>query len=304
MFSFCRMFVVLCVLCFLAASTKAQDCTCTECKLCVKPNRQVWSIDERGCPVCSCERNVCPVIKCPSSCRYGVQNFADLQSGCGKCRCRRKPSCPLLRCPKCPNGLQYFTGSNGCRQCRCRKTLCPLTKCPRTCVNGVEYYNNSRGCRTCRCAEKPQEQCPVYQCPRLCPNGVEHYPDGRVCKQCRCKPVKTTASPGTGCVRDGNTYQVGETFKMDCNTCWCGPSGRLACTKVYCRPTTTPEPVTPVESPVKVCHVGGKTYQVGENFKVDCNTCSCRPSGFSVCTRIDCGSFGTPEVAGPVANDP
>ncbi|XP_070201504.1 cysteine-rich motor neuron 1 protein-like isoform X9 [Littorina saxatilis] len=230
MFSFCRMFVVLCVLCFLAASTKAQDCTCTECKLCVKPNRQVWSIDERGCPVCSCERNVCPVIKCPSSCRYGVQNFADLQSGCGKCRCR--------------------------------KTLCPLTKCPRTCVNGVEYYNNSRGCRTCR-----------------------------------CEPVKTTASPGTGCVRDGNTYQVGETFKMDCNTCWCGPSGRLACTKVYCRPTTTPEPVTPVESPVKVCHVGGKTYQVGENFKVDCNTCSCRPSGFSVCTRIDCGSFGTP---GPV----
>ena len=39
------------------------------------------------------------------------------------------------------------------------------------------------------------------------------------------------------------------------------------------------------------CSVGGKTYQIGESFKLDCNTCTCTPDGV-VCTEMACLADG------------
>lgn len=44
----------------------------------------------------------------------------------------------------------------------------------------------------------------------------------------------TTPDAGAqGCVANGRTYAIGETFKIDCNTCTCTASG-LACTEMAC----------------------------------------------------------------------
>jgi hypothetical protein len=42
---------------------------------------------------------------------------------------------------------------------------------------------------------------------------------------------------GGGCVYNGKTYQVGETFKQDCNTCTCFGMNGVACTLIACPDT-------------------------------------------------------------------
>jgi hypothetical protein len=45
----------------------------------------------------------------------------------------------------------------------------------------------------------------------------------------------TTPDAGPqGCVVNGHTYAIGETFKADCNTCTCTASGGVACTTMAC----------------------------------------------------------------------
>lgn len=36
------------------------------------------------------------------------------------------------------------------------------------------------------------------------------------------------------CLYDGETYEAGESFKVDCNTCVCGDNGLLRCTLMAC----------------------------------------------------------------------
>ncbi len=58
------------------------------------------------------------------------------------------------------------------------------------------------------------------------------------------------------------------------------PDGKVVCTKKRC-----PKP--------KVgCAHGGKVYNQGETFMIDCNTCICRLDGNMVCTQIECEHDG------------
>jgi hypothetical protein len=126
------------------------------------------------------------------------------------------------------------------------------------------------------------------------------------------------------------TYKVGESFKQDCNTCTCTATG-VTCTMKFCAGTggsaaggtsgtggqqgtggsatggaggmggTTT--LSDAGSP-PTCAVGDKTYQLGESFKQDCNTCTCTASGVA-CTLMACipapdgGADGLALDAGP-----
>jgi len=73
------------------------------------------------------------------------------------------------------------------------------------------------------------------------------------------------------------THKIGESFKVDCNTCWCD-GGDIACTLMFCPP------------PIEGCFdpVTNVTHKIGESFKVDCNTCICHAGGHAECTKKGC----------------
>ncbi|AKT37496.1 hypothetical protein [Chondromyces crocatus] len=77
------------------------------------------------------------------------------------------------------------------------------------------------------------------------------------------------------CAHEGNTYDVGETFSVDCNTCRCDEDGAVACTEMFCAP---------------VCEYEGQTYPEGASFPAadGCNTCTCTADGSVACTKIGC----------------
>ncbi|XP_052274001.1 WAP four-disulfide core domain protein 3-like isoform X2 [Dreissena polymorpha] len=62
----------------------------------------------------------------------------------------------------------------------------------------------------------------------------------------------------------------------DCNNCTCGFNGEVTCTKKVCGGSSG-----------KPCISNGRTYQDGESFTGDCNTCTCR-NGIPLCTLIAC----------------
>ena len=80
----------------------------------------------------------------------------------------------------------------------------------------------------------------------------------------------------TTCVEGDKTYNVGDTFSMDCNGCRCTTNG-IQCTDMSCNVT---------------CVVGDKTYNVGDAVpSTDCNSCSCTTSGSVECTTMDCSGL-------------
>ncbi len=81
----------------------------------------------------------------------------------------------------------------------------------------------------------------------------------------------------TGCDYAGSHYDVGASFPSTdgCNTCSCGSTGSVACTKRLCVPT---------------CSYDGATYTAGQSFPSSdgCNTCSCTTNGTVICTERAC----------------
>jgi len=80
----------------------------------------------------------------------------------------------------------------------------------------------------------------------------------------------------SSCAYQGKTYAEGATFPAadDCNHCSCH-AGQVACTLLGC---------------AIGCESGGQSYQPGQTFKVDCNSCTCEPDGSIACTAIGCQS--------------
>jgi hypothetical protein len=137
------------------------------------------------------------------------------------------------------------------------------------------------------------------------------------------------------CTDHGVQYQIGETFKQDCNTCTCTTQG-ISCTLIGCVPSTggsssstggtggivgsggvggivgsggssgigggsgtggaKPNPDAAPEG----CVEGGRSYGVGETFKRDCNTCTCTANG-AICTEMACAVDAAPDL--PRASD-
>jgi hypothetical protein len=108
----------------------------------------------------------------------------------------------------------------------------------------------------------------------------------------------TTILPDAGspptCTVGGITYQVGETFKRDCNTCTCTVGGAV-CTEMACLAgdggaDVSPSPVDagPAPDGLVVCTYNGTTLLPGESVFDGCNTCSCGESGVLMCTARAC----------------
>ncbi|KAI8318479.1 hypothetical protein GQ54DRAFT_266856 [Martensiomyces pterosporus] len=131
--------------------------------------------------------------------------------------------------------------------------------------------------------------------------------DGAVmCTQNVCSPPR-----GTGKQRaivqekeDGRCMRAhsgARSFKIDCNTCWCGESGGVACTFMACvSPIDTPAPFssltspTPPSNPAKPDPWDYGSYENciranrGPEFKRACNSCKCVSDGKVACTRMFC----------------
>ncbi|CAH1799634.1 unnamed protein product [Owenia fusiformis] len=120
------------------------------------------------------------------------------------------PDCSSVVCvkPDCLPGIPTYTPAGKC---------CPICKmgCSK---DGVFYDPNDKmpssgPCEHCTCANKGNgtysEQCFIQDCPN--PGPCYERPEGVCC----ATPVPCT------CIHDGKTYNVGDTFKDDCNNCIC-----------------------------------------------------------------------------------
>merc|ERR1719312_1802408 len=128
-------------------------------------------------------------------------------------------------------------------------------------------------CNMCTCQSNGQVSCTNDPCSCTCNEN------GQVtCDQSSCpvviKPV---------CKHMGTTYDVGTTFKKECNTCRCqqgapgSNTGVVACTKKTCG---CREPRT------------GRVYKAGEQWQPDkCTTCTCQqtPSSYAPSCRKNPG---------------
>jgi hypothetical protein len=99
------------------------------------------------------------------------------------------------------------------------------------------------------------------------------------------QPTPDAATPG--CLEDGHTYGIGETFKRDCSGCICTEKGAV-CTVIACADASNAGPDGPVTSDAAgSCFYGTRTYSIGETFSIDCNTCTCTTHGIA-CTAKAC----------------
>lgn len=99
------------------------------------------------------------------------------------------------------------------------------------------------------------------------------------------KPA-STATPVPGCLAGDKTYQIGQEFKgADGSGCTCLPDLNIECQKAV--PTTKVSTSSADKKP-PACSYGGKQYQVGESYKMDCNTCLCLEDGLPSCTKVVC----------------
>jgi hypothetical protein len=84
----------------------------------------------------------------------------------------------------------------------------------------------------------------------------------------------SAGASGTSCAYEGKTYSDGERFPANdgCNSCMCH-AGMVGCTLSTCSTG---------------CQSGGQSYQPGQTFKLDCNTCTCLSDRTISCTEIAC----------------
>ena len=88
------------------------------------------------------------------------------------------------------------------------------------------------------------------------------------------------------CQFNGQTYQNGEGFTNDCNSCLC-EDGKIACTAMACDESTVGD--IPEETNTS-CLYRGTIYENNSNFPSPddtCNTCTCN-NGNTTCTEMNC----------------
>ena len=79
------------------------------------------------------------------------------------------------------------------------------------------------------------------------------------------------------CEHKGAKYNLGDSFRDECNFCKCTKAGAV-CTKKAC-----PDE----DDGVGICEHNGVVYYAGDTFKDDCNNCKCTKKG-PVCTKRAC----------------
>jgi hypothetical protein len=214
------------------------------------------------------------------------------------------PMRPYSVQPKCQPGTSY---KMDCNTCYCSETgipICTLIEC----LHEVDVYaedykcqphtsfTHPDGCNTCFCNDDGKTGgCTKMMCEKIAIPAVPMTASNKFCKpgeivniaglKCQCEelPHGVSWTCEGHFEREVQTYsanqcQPGTTFKLDCNTCFCGQNGLSACTKMLCihepiqiKPTSSDSECTP-----------------GTTFNIDCNSCFCTDSGIAACTRMLC----------------
>ncbi|XP_064384618.1 kielin/chordin-like protein [Halichondria panicea] len=176
--------------------------------------------------------------------------------------------CMFATCPAHPDAVCVADYCGGCnaRFFIGKKEVTDTCKCP---VTGQIFKECGSACPA-NCTT-PNPIC-TRQCVARCECSA-----GQVIDEKKNECVPRDQCPAEVCVKDGVTYQVGDTFPAgdECNTCTCQAGGQIACTEIAC-----PD----------VCVQGEVIYEVGDNFPAGdgCNNCGCIRPNTIVCTLIAC----------------
>ncbi|XP_020292985.1 BMP-binding endothelial regulator protein isoform X2 [Pseudomyrmex gracilis] len=155
-------------------------------------------------------------------------------------------------------------------------------------------------CVTCRC-NKGYLSCAKQACPTLnCPSSKIVHDPGECCPRCR-GTGRFFKPPGGSCLLGKEVFQPGKQIVLDdhCTLCTCNNSS-LSCIRETCpvlecpsnfqiRPANRCCPQCPdVEESRASCTLNGRTYEDGENWKLDaCRACTCK-QGISRCVMSMC----------------
>ncbi|XP_033639908.1 SCO-spondin-like [Asterias rubens] len=207
--------------------------------------------------------NLCPVScpdgreykECGSVCKVtcsDINNDVGCLENCVQgCQCPngevesdRSGFCiPVSNCPCVDQGLTYESGETWmgeCNNCTCSGGVVTCT----TEVCLADDHNGTKGPSIC---QSNKEWLSCLACERTCENynlGWSKTNTGK--KGCRCKDgmvinPKTTAG-GSACIYpsrcpcyyNGQSYDIGATFKKKCNWCQCKPNSKVLCSKKKC----------------------------------------------------------------------
>jgi hypothetical protein len=261
------------------------------------PYEENFSGCQVSCGELECD-DKCYTVDCaapPEGCRYEDPEFdGQCQVSCGKMKCEHE----------CGNGV-----------CEGDESLVVCIDPPFPCEG--ECRNRDWGCfpickEDCGDGEpdviQPIDQCARMFCPFGCRNGECLPPENNcnpiVCEDGRGHPRCTPeghpinyfvdpcfmSSAPKHCEYNSVAYAPGESFKDadDCNTCFCGDDGSIACTEMYCGDTDDG-----YDDDDEVMCEG--QYHVGDIFESSdgCNTCGCTETGDVVCTLMEC-DYGDP----------
>ena len=189
----------------------------------------------------------------------------------------------------------------------CSFRPCPVVLIPSCTVNGREYsigdvYAASDGCNTCACIGNGEITCTTTVCPRdnpepdvpepdiACPVDVRSCNDGSFVSRdpannCNFPPCPVI--PILSCTANGQIYNVGETYSVDCNTCACVANGNIVCTTMICPRPEEPEPdPEPDEKPSKKEMYIAYYNTNNRDGKMDC--CDRKSQACCRCCKDEC----------------
>ncbi|KAL6448316.1 hypothetical protein ACFW04_000340 [Cataglyphis niger] len=161
-------------------------------------------------------------------------------------------------------------------------------------------------CVTCRCNNNKQLTCAKLACPMLnCPTAKIVDDPGKCCP--RCQGIGRFLPPPKGaCILGTHMIKSGTQFCTDPCTCCTCTNSTLSCVRDTCPvlecpselQTTLPNRCCPqcpaIQESRASCSYGGRTYQDGEDWKLDsCKTCTCK-QGKVRCAMPMCPQLNLP----------
>ncbi|XP_052094747.1 kielin/chordin-like protein [Mytilus californianus] len=228
--------------------------------------------DDDGCNICICGKDeiICSLMKCPTS-TTKIPTTVPVKTTLSPSNAPMIQVTPPKKCNY--NGRDYdvgvsFKADDGCNTCSCTEKGvigCTLMLCQPTTVeannisstvvskkvtciyNGQGYnvgesFKNTDGCNTCQCIENGGIACTKMFC--ISTTKLSST-------QPTTQTIVAKTQPLRKCNYNGHIYFVGDTFKATdgCNTCRCTGKQEIACTKIYCPPTSTKNFITDVTTP-------------------------------------------------------
>ncbi len=221
-----------------------------------------------------CDRTVGVGSMDGQRCTEGDTKLAD--DGCNQCSCGTDGTwaCTEMACLGTggttgaggATSIGGATGVGGATACCLAMPVCGDGEVqisgPGACIAGATCYENSMCCSTiwcmkltATCAALPMCAAGDTQIDGICPPDGSCYETTMCGTTINCRKASPSCTPG-------------QTWKVDCNSCWCTEDGKSACTKTACLGCTPGE--------LKVAEDG-------------CNTCSCDVAGqWGGCTEKAC----------------